>query len=338
MKEVVLITGITGHIGNSLCRYLAGDGRFRIRGLFRDKRSYPYLEGLGIEKHYGDILDYDSFLKAAKGCDYIFQLAALYSHNPNKHKQIYDVAKVGTENFIRICKEAGLKKTVYTSSVAALGVSDSPNRLVDETCYVSGECEIYTKAKLDSQLAVEEAVKNSKLPIVIVLPSTIVGENDYKITPSNQMILNFINSQNLVYIDGGINIVHISDVVNGHIQALKKGNPGEKYIIGGTNVTIYNLMSKVASLTGRHRPFIKLPRSVIYPLAAVFDLLVRITNKPALISKIQAKTRVGKFGFYSIEKAKNEFNYSPMDLDTALVRSLSWYEQRGLCGPLKGKI
>jgi len=330
IKETILITGAGGHIGNSLCRRLCGENNYKIRCFLRKGSDHSPLDGLDIEKCYGDVLDYDSFLKAARGCDYIFHLAAVFSHNPNLRGRICEVANKGTENFLRVCKEAGIKKAVYTSSVAALGVSDFPDGLVDENCYVSGECEIYTQAKVESQRKVEEAVRKEGIPVVIVLPSTVIGENDYKITPSNHMILRFIKEPNFVYIDGGINVVYIGDVVEGHIQALVQGSPGSKYILAGTNVTVYDLMSKVAGLTGRKKPFIKLGRSVIYPLAVIFDILVRITNKPAPISKVQAKTRVGKFGYYSIEKSRRELGYSPMDLETALEKSIAWYKQREL--------
>jgi dihydroflavonol-4-reductase len=331
MKPRALVTGATGHIGNNLCRALIEEGRFAVRVLLRKESDRSALAELPVESCYGDVLDYGSFLGAARGCDYIFHLAAVYSHNPNARDQICQVARCGTEHFIRVCREAGTKKAVYTSSVAALGVSDAPERLLNEHSYASGPCEAYTEAKLKSLLLVEEALRQEPLPIVIVLPSTVIGENDPKITPSNHLILRFANGCNWVYISGGINVVHISNVVEGHTKALTRGRPGQKYILGGANVTIYDLMCRVASLTQRRKPFIKLGRQVIYPVACVLDLVVRLTNKPAPISKMQAKTRLGKFGFYSIDKAQRELDYFPLGVEAALKRSFSWYRQKGLC-------
>jgi dihydroflavonol-4-reductase len=330
MNKTILVTGAAGHIGNNLCRRLAAENNYNVRCFVRENSDLSSLAGLDVEKIYGDVTDYDSFLSAARGCDSIFHLAAVYSHNPNLKSQILETSIKGTENFIRIVKEIGVEKAIYASSAAAIGVSDSPVMLLDENCYVTGECEAYAKAKLDSQLMVEDAIKKDNLPVIIVFPTTVIGENDYKITPSNHMILRFIKEPNVVYIDGGINVVYITDVVEGIFQSYLKGKAGEKFLFAGNNVTIYELMSSIAELTGRKKPFIKLGKEIIFPLAAFFDVLVRITNKPAPISKMQAKTRVGKFGFYSIEKARRELGYSPMNLDNSLVKTIEWFKKRNL--------
>jgi dihydroflavonol-4-reductase len=179
---------------------------------------------------------------------------------------------------------------------------------------------------------VEEALRERNLPIVIVLPSTAIGEYDYKLTPSNRMILRFARGVNFVYIPGGINVVHVSDVAEGHWRALIRGRVGEKYILGSHNITLRDLITAISRLTGRSGPKLCLSRKVVYPAAVLFDLWERLTNHPAPISKMQAKTRVGKFGFYSIEKAKKDLGYRPMDFETSLRRSLEWFRLRGLIG------
>ncbi len=329
MKKI-LVTGGTGHIGNNLCRALAEKEENKIKCLLRKNSDTSSLGGIDYEKAFGDILDRESFLEAAGDCDYIIHLAAIFSHNPNLEKKIIETAVNGTKNLIHVCRNSGVKKVIYTSSVAALGVSDTSDALVTETDLVSGECEAYTRAKLESQVLFEDAMRKGKLPGVIVLPSSVIGENDFRTTPSNHMILRFIKQPNFFYIEGGINVVHISDVVNGHIKALEKGRVGEKYILGGTNVTVLDLMKKVAKLTGRKKPFLKLGQSVVYPLAVMFDILARLTDIRAPISRMQAKTRIGKFGFYSIEKARRELDYSPLSLDESLKRTVAWFKSRNL--------
>jgi dihydroflavonol-4-reductase len=239
---------------------------------------------------------------------------------------IHRVATQGAEAFLAACGLPTVKRAVYTSSVAALGVSRAPDVLVDERGVLSGPAEAYTEAKVKSQHMIEAA---RGLPIIITLPSTVIGPNDYRTTPSNHMVVRFASQPNFAYIDGGINVVDVDDVVEGHLQAWRVGRCGERYILAGENVTVRELMTRIACLVGRRPPVLRLGRGVVYPLAVALELGTRATGWRAPISRMQAKTRIGAYGFYSTEKARTELGFLPRPLDEALPRAIDWLRSTG---------
>jgi dihydroflavonol-4-reductase len=257
-----LVTGATGFIGSSLVRELLKDG-VEVRVLVREKSNTRNIDGLEVEKAYGDIRDKELVKAALKGCNTFYQTAALYSFwVPEGNKVFYDINVEGTKAALGAALEQGVEKVVYTSSIVAVGAYGADKLANEETEYNLWDTgNHYSRSK---HLGGVEAKKfcEKGLPVVIVNPAEVIGVRDIKPTPSGKMILDVVNKKMPGYIDGGINLVDVEDVARGHILAAQKGRVGERYILGNENLSIKDCFGLVGKVTGVEPPKMQIPYTV----------------------------------------------------------------------------
>ena len=247
-----LVTGASGFVGSAVARTLTGAG-FRVRALVRPGSPRFHLDGLDLEFSEGDLRDPASIRRAMAGVRYVFHVAADYRLWARDKREIYGANVGGTRNLMQEALRAGVERVVHTSSVATLGLKNTP---ADETSPLSEEQGIgaYKRSKIAAERLVEAMIARDKLPAVIVNPSTPIGPRDVKPTPTGRIIVEAALGRIPAFVDTGLNLVHVDDIADGHIAALKQGVIGERYILGGTNVLFADMLADIARLVGRRPP------------------------------------------------------------------------------------
>jgi len=328
MNKKVLVTGASGFVGSAVVRLLIDRG-YTVKTLVRTTSSLDNLKGLNAEIIFGDLRDIYSLEKALKDCEYLFHVAAdyrLWSLNP---KELYDNNVQGTTNIMRAALRTDIKKIVYTSSVATLGLhSDSSPSNENTSVTFNDMIGDYKKSKYLAEELVKKMVNEEGLPATIVNPSTPVGPGDIKPTPTGKLILDAAAGKIPAFVDTGLNWVHVDDVAMGHLQALEKGKLGERYILGNENFSMKMLLTKIASITGKPAPQIQLPHNLVLPIAYVVEWWANITkskNEPmATVSGVKLSK---KKMYFSVDKAKNDLGYKPKDVMIALNDAIDWYKE-----------
>jgi len=319
------VTGGTGFIGSGVVRVLLERG-VSVRVLCRRGSSRENLEGLDVEIVEGDLLDPASLRRGMTGCPLVFHAAALYSFWARPRDRIYEVNVDGTANVFAAAKDAGVERIVYTSSVAALGLRDD-GAPADETTPTSLDRVIgdYKRSKyLAEQLALDAA---KTLPIVIVNPSFPVGPRDIKPTPTGQTILDFLSRRMPAYLDTGMNVVDVEDVALGHWLAVERGRIGERYILGGENLTMRRLLELLAELTGLPAPRVRLPYPPVlalsYANAAFCKLFPRAT--PRMTPETVRMSR--HCMYFDPGKAVHELGFPETPPRVALAKAVEWFRK-----------
>ncbi len=325
------VTGGTGFIGANVVRALLKQA-IRVRVLCRPGSSRSNLAGLDVDIVEGDLEDIASLRRGVSDCEVVFHVAALYSFWARPSGRLYEINVDGTRNVLQAALDAGIRRVVYTSSVATLGAS-ADGAPSDETAAASlpeiiGD---YKKSKyLAEQVALEYA---QRLPIVIVNPSFPVGPWDAKPTPTGQTILDFLNRRMPAYIDTGMNVVDVEAVAEGHLLAWQKGIAGERYILGGENITMRHMLEILAGITGLPAPHIRLPYTPVLALsylnAAFCTLFPRCTPRmtPETI-------RMSKHPMYfDSSKAIRHLGFPKTTARNALEKAVQWFEQNGYTDP-----
>lgn len=324
--EKVLITGGTGFIGSNIAEALLKEG-CRVRILMRENSDLRAVKGLNVEHFFGDILDGDSLRKAMDGCDTVFHTAAIVAMWRKKGTEQKDVNVLGTKNVAEAAIETGVRKFVHTSSIAALGYRVDGG-LSDETTAFNWRSNLtYKYSKHLAELEIFKAVEKG-LPAVIVNPAVVIGQKDYRFH-GGSLIKRISSGKIPFYIDGGMNIVYIDDVVYGHIQAAKVGRAGERYVLGGTNLTIKEAFKQVAEVVGVSPPKFKAPTLLVKSAAKFFDLISSVTGKKPLISS-DLIASIGINFWFSSEKAEREFGYKITPFKEAVKKTYEWYKVNGL--------
>ena len=274
----VLVTGASGFVGSAVAR-IARERGFDVRVVIRKTSSRQNLEGLDAEVVIGDMRDETSMRAAMKGVRYLLHVAADYRIWARDPGEIERANLEGTEATMRAALAEGVERIVYTSSVATLKVSPAGD-VVDETKPAQAHQTIgaYKRSKVLAERAVERMVANDGLPAVIVNPSTPIGPRDVKPTPTGRIIVEAATGKIPAFVDTGLNLVHVDDVANGHFLALERGVIGERYILGGENLSLQQMLADIAGLAGRKPPTIKLPRGPLYPLAIGAELYAKFSG------------------------------------------------------------
>lgn len=324
--QKVLVTGASGFIGANLCSALSSRG-FKVKALVRKTSKLNNLKNLNIEYFLGDITDKASLYKAVEDCKIVFHTAAIVAMWKGKEKEQYKTNISGTKNLAEVALDAGVNKFVHTSSVATFGWRNDQN-LIDENYHFKINPELtYNYTKFLAEQEIFKLVEKG-LNAVILNPTIVIGPGDYNFH-GGALIKNLKNKKIPFYTDGGLNISYIEDIVEGHINAAFLGRTGEKYILGGNNLTIKDAFSKISEIVNVKPPKYKVPDWLILGLGKLFDLFSDISKvKPLISSNLTAY--LGKYFWVSSEKAIRELNYKITPFEDAVKKTYEWYIKEGL--------
>ncbi len=320
-----LVTGASGFIGWHVARLLTERGQ-KVRALVRPTSTLRELE---VEPAVGDLRDAGSLDRAVAGCERVFHVAADYRLWARDPQELYGSNVEGTRNLLEAARKHGVERFVYTSTVGCIGVPRGG--LGDETVPVTLEemSGAYKRSKfLAERLALEFA--ESGLPVVVVNPTAPVGDHDVKPTPTGKIVLDFLKGAMPAFIDTGLNLVDVRDTAAAHLLAAERGRPGERYIVGGENLTLKEILQKLARLTGKEAPRLKLPYAVAYAAGVVTTGWARVTGHPPR-APLDAVRMAKKKMFVSTEKARRELGFAPGPVDAALGRAVEWFQANGYC-------
>ena len=322
-----LVTGGTGFVGTHVVRALLARGR-PVRCLVRPQSRRENLEGLSVEIAEGDVTDPASLARAIAGIATLYHCAADYRLWARDPGELQRANVEGTDNVLKAAAAARVARVVYTSSVGALGLTPDGTP-ADETTPVSRADVVgnYKKSKFDAE-RVAEAWAGRGLPVVIVNPSTPVGERDVKPTPTGQMIVDFLNRRLPAYVDTGLNLVDVRDVAQGHLLAAEKGRIGEKYILGNRDMTLKEILETLAGLTGLSAPRIRLPHAVPLAAAAAATWAAHLTGRPPRVSLESVRMSRHRM-FFDAGKAVRELGLPQTPVEDALGRAVAWFRENG---------
>lgn len=298
----------------------------KVRALVRPASRLRELE---VEPVVGDLRDAGSLDRAVAGCDRVFHIAADYRLWARHPRELYESNVEGTRNLLEAARRHGVERFVYTSTVGCIGVPRGG--LGDETVPVTLEemSGTYKRSKfLAERVALEFA--ESGLPVVVVNPTAPVGDHDIKPTPTGKIVLDFLKGAMPAFIDTGLNLVDVRDTAEAHLLAAERGKPGERYIVGCENLTLAEILQKLARLTGKQAPRVKLPYAVAYAAGVVSTGWARLTGHPPR-APLDAVRMARKKMFVSTEKAQRELGFAPGPVDTALGRAVAWFQANGYC-------
>jgi len=324
-----LITGATGFVGSAVLRQLLYEGH-TVRALVRPNSDRRNLSGLPVEIVEGDLKDRTSLDQAIAGCDTLFHVAADYRLWVPRPYEIYETNVNGTLNIMHAAARAGVERVVYTSSVATLGLNHDGSP-ADESTQVVYDDMIghYKRSKFLAEAEVQRLVDEQALPVVIVNPSTPIGPRDIKPTPTGQMILKSASGHMPAYVDTGLNLVHVDDVAVGHLLAFKHGKIGQRYILGAHNMTLKEILTELAGITGKPRPRFRLPHNMVLPLAYLAEAWARLLMKGEPLLTVDGVRLAKKMMFFSTEKAEQELGFSTRPVIEALSDAVNWFRQNG---------
>jgi dihydroflavonol-4-reductase len=322
-----LVTGGTGFVGAHVVRALLRRDR-RIRCLVRRDGDRRNLAGLPIEIVEGDLGEPASLQQALRGCRELFHCAADYRLFARDARELYRVNVDGTDDLFRAAAAAGVERVVYTSSVGTLPTSDD-GPPVDERAPPNRKGLIghYKKSKFDAERVAERWHRRG-LPVVIVNPSTPVGERDVKPTPTGQIIVDFLRGKVPAYVDTGLNLIDVQDVAEGHVLASERGRAGEKYILGHQNLSLREIFQALARLTGRRPPRVRLPHFIPIAVAALDTGWAHLTGRRPRVA-LEAARMARHRMFFDAAKARRDLGLPQSPIEDALARAVTWFQREG---------
>jgi dihydroflavonol-4-reductase len=325
---LVFLTGATGFVGSHVARSLAAQGA-DLRLLVRPASDLRNIQELQAERVVGDLRDTASLKKAVAGCDVIFHVAADYRLWVRDPEQMYRSNVEGTRAILEAARENKVRRVVYTSSVATMGFQ-SNGHLADEDSPVSLANMIgpYKRSKfMAEEIAVEAG--RSGMDVVVVNPTTPVGERDIKPTPTGRIVVDFLKKKFPAYVDTGLNLVDVAECARGHVAALEKGKSGERYILGGENLTLKQILDKLAVITGLPSPSIKVPHVVALATGVVDQVFTGYIRNREPRATIDAVRMGRKKMFVSSSKAERHLGWKIVPVDGALRRAVEWFQANG---------
>jgi dihydroflavonol-4-reductase len=322
----IFVTGATGFIGANLVRLLLQEG-YAVRALVRPHGRQDNLQGLEVEIVAGDLNDPDLW-QQMQGCQYLFHVAARYSLWQAERDLLYRDNVLGTRHVLAAARQAGIDRTVYTSSVAAIGVGKA-GKVVDET-YQSPVSELVGNYKKSKFLAEREAMQAASTgqEVVIVNPSSPVGSWDIKPTPTGDIILRFLRRQMPFYLDTGLNFIDVRDVAWGHLLALQRGKSGERYILGHQNLTLKELLDLLAEITGTIAPQRVVPAWLPLAVAWIDEQILASWGKSPSVP-LDGVRMARQRMYYDASKAVRELGLPQSPIVTALQDAVDWFERYG---------
>jgi dihydroflavonol-4-reductase len=325
LKKVAFLTGGTGFVGGNLARALLDDG-WHVRALARPESDRRNLAGLELDIVEGDLLA-PNVAELMTGADAVFHVAALYSLWRRDRDALFHSNVLGTHAILEAARSAGVPRVVYTSSVSAIGVKSGG--IADER-YQSPPERLIGAYKQSKYLAEQEALAAARAgqDVVIVNPTTPIGPWDRKPTPTGDILVRFLTGRMPALVETGLNFVDVADVARGHLLAYDRGRSGERYILGGENLTLRALLRRVGEASGRRPPLLTVP--VWLPLAVAWleeGLLSRVGHQPRIAVDAVRMSRESMF--YDTSKAKDQLGYDPGPLDAAIRDAIRWFAENG---------
>jgi dihydroflavonol-4-reductase len=322
------ITGATGFVGSHVARALAVRGA-ELRLLVRSTSRTDNIADLQAEVATGDLREPESLRKAMAGCDFVFHVAADYRLWVRDPEQMYRSNVEGTRAIIRAAQESGVRRVICTSSVATMGFTreghiareDSPVSIRDMVGH-------YKRSKFMAEQVALEAGRNGA-NVVVVNPTTPIGEYDIKPTPTGRIVVDFLKRKFPAYVDTGLNLADVKEVARGHLLAMEKARPGERYILGGQNLTLKQILDKLAALTGLPSPTMKVPHAVAMGFAVFDQLFTGMIMGKEPRATIDAVKMGRKKMFASSAKAEYELGYKVLPVEDALRRAIDWFQTHG---------
>ncbi len=325
---LAFVTGATGFVGSHVARVLAEQGA-DLRLLVRSSSNLKNIRGLKAEQVVGDLRDPVTLEKAMAGCDVVFHVAADYRLWIPDPEQMYRANVEGTRAILQATRKNRVRRVVYTSSVATMGFT-SNGRPADENSPVSLENMIghYKRSKFMAEQVAMQAAR-SGMDVVVVNPTTPVGEQDIKPTPTGRIIVDFLKKKFPAYVDTGLNLVDVTECARGHVAALEKGRSGERYILGGENLTLKQILDKLAAITGLPSPKVRVPYAVALATGVVDEMVTgHILRREPRVT-IDAVRMGRKKMFVSSAKAGRELGWKTVPVDDALRRAVEWFQANG---------
>jgi dihydroflavonol-4-reductase len=327
MSGLVLVTGVSGFLGSAVARALVAEGT-PVRGIARASSPRAHLDRFPGELVEGDLRDASAVGRAMAGVERLYHVAADYRLWARDPDEIVRNNRQTTGIVMDAALAAGVKRIVYTSSVATL--LPDPAGPADETRAATPDTVVgaYKRSKVEAERLVEAMTAGQGLPAVIVNPSTPIGPGDVKPTPTGRIIVEAANGKMPAFVDSGLNLVHVDDAAAGHLQAMARGRIGERYILGGADVTLAELLAEIARLTGRTPPTVRIPRAPLHPLAWVNEQIARVTGREPFLTL--DGLRMSKHAmFYSSAKARAELGYAARPWQQAVADAIGWFRATG---------
>jgi dihydroflavonol-4-reductase len=324
--DIVLITGASGFIGSAIA-IAARRAGYRVRVLVRSSSPRSNIQP-GDDVVIGDIRDRASLANALRGVRYLIHAAADYRLWSRSPSEIIRTNAEGTRWVMEEALRAGVERIVHTSSVATIALRDDAP--ADESSPLPERDAIgaYKKSKVIAERLVEDLVQRQRLPAVIVNPSTPIGPRDVKPTPTGRIIVEAASGRMPAFVDTGLNLVHVDDVAAGHLAALARGTIGERYILGGENVYLRDMLAEIAGVVGRKPPRVRLPIAPLYPLALVAEGMGLITGREPFLT-LDGLRMARHHMFFNDAKARRELGYSTRPYRDGIADAIAWFRQHG---------
>lgn len=324
-----LVTGATGFVGSAVVRRLLEAGH-DVRALVRPASDRRNLSGLPIEVVIGDLRQPDSLAAALSGCDTLFHVAADYRLWVRDERAMLAANVEGTRRLLEAAGNAGVRRIVYTSSVAVLG-HKADGTPADENTHARLEEMIgpYKRSKFLAEQVVREFIDRG-LPVVIVNPAAPVGPRDIKPTPTGRMIVEAAAGRMPAYLETGLNIVDVDDVAHGHLLALERGRVGSRYILGGDNMTFCDILTAIARVTGRPAPRLRIPHGFALAVACGAEAWARLFGGEPLAT-MDSVRMARRPMYFNSTKAKEELGFRTRPATEALARAVAWFRAAGYC-------
>jgi dihydroflavonol-4-reductase len=322
------VTGATGFVGSHVARVLSEQGA-ELRLLIRATSRTENLEGLRAERVIGELCDVEGLRRGMSGCELVFHVAAdyrLWARNP---REIYRANVEGTRTMLEAARAAGVRRVVHTSSVGTIGFRAN-GRPADEDSPVSLADMIgaYKRSKFMAEQVALEAARGD-MDVVVVNPTTPVGEQDIKPTPTGRVIVDFLKRKFPAYVDTGLNLVDVRECARGHVAAAEKGQRGERYILGGEDLTLKQILDRLATITGLPSPKVKLPYAAALATGAMDTLFTGVLLRREPRVSLDSVRMGRKKMFASSHKAECELGWKLVCVDDALRRAVDWFRARG---------
>ncbi len=328
MKElstgISLVTGASGFVGAAVVRALRARGA-EVRAMVRGDSDCPNLDGLEVDIVRGDLRSAEDLAAAVRGCTFAFHVAADYRLWVPDPQVMHDINVNGTGRLLRAAMKGGIERVVYTSSVSTIGIpaDGTPG---DERTPVALHDMIgpYKRTKFLAEELARRMAREEGCPVVIVNPSTPVGPGDIKPTPTGRMIDDAVHGRMPAYVDTGLNIVHVDDVAAGHVLAFDRGEPGERYILGGEDLSLRELLALIAGMAGRRPPTIRLPHWFAMGIAHITEGWSKLSGRVPQVT-VDAVRMSGHKMFFSSERARQELGYAPRPAEQAVRDAVDWF-------------